>query len=158
MNKIVPAIDKVDLRRGIDHIGVSAVSVVHDGKGKILLHKRGKGARDERGHWDVIGGAIEFGETIEEAITREIKEELCTKPLDMVFLIVFDAHRVNQDKDKTHWIAILYAVKVEPKTVKIGEPHKMDAIGWFGLKDLPKPPHSQLHKALKVAMQTKIII
>jgi len=71
MTKIVPAEEKVDHRRGIDHIGVSVVAVVHDGKGKILLQKRGPKARDERGNWDICGGAIEFGESIEEAIKRE---------------------------------------------------------------------------------------
>ena len=41
--------EKKDLRRGIDHIGVSASFVVHDGKGRVLLQKRGAGARDENG-------------------------------------------------------------------------------------------------------------
>ena len=68
--------EKKDLRRGIDHIGVSASFVVHDGKGRVLLQKRGAGARDENGRWDVGGGAIEFGESIDETVRREIKEEL----------------------------------------------------------------------------------
>lgn len=45
-----------DLRRGIDHVGVSASFVVHDGKGRVLLQKRGAGARDENGRRDVGGG------------------------------------------------------------------------------------------------------
>src|SRR3989338_2823958 len=125
MGKIIHAAEKVDLRRGVDHIGVSAVSVVYDGKGKILLHKRGPKARDERGHWDICGGAIEFGETIEEAIVREVKEELCAEVIDMDFLTAYDAHRINHEKDKTHWIAIVYSVKVNPKQVKICEPNKI---------------------------------
>ena len=157
MTKIVPAEEKVDHRRGIDHIGVSVVAVVHDGKGKILLQKRGPKARDERGNWDICGGAIEFGESIEEAIKREIKEELCTKPIDMEFLAVFDAHRVNHENDKTHWVAIVYSVQVDPKRVKIGEPDKMAELGWFNLKTLPKPLHSQFPKALKAAKKAKII-
>src|SRR5688572_23680600 len=124
MVKIVPAEEKVDLRRGVDHIGVCANFVVHDGKGRILLQKRSQKCRDERGTWDTGGGAIEFGETLEEAITREIKEELRTKPLDMEFLVVYDAHRQNNGS-RTHWIAIDYAVRVNPRSVKIGEPDKI---------------------------------
>jgi 8-oxo-dGTP diphosphatase len=158
MTKVIPAADKIDLRRGIDHIGVSACAVVHDGRGNILMQKRGPKARDERGHWDIVGGAVEFGETIEGAINRELKEELCTKPLHMKFLTVHDAHRVNHYNDKTHWIAIVYSVKVDPKKVKIGEPHKISEISWVNLKNLPSPLHSQFPKALEPAIKTGIII
>ena len=156
MSKIYPADEKVDLRRGIDHIGVSAVSVIHNGKGKILLMKRGPKARDEQGRWDVCGGAIEFGESIDEAIRREVEEELCTEPIDIDFLTVYDAHREHEG-NQTHWIAIVHAVKVEPDKVKIGEPHKIAEIGWFTEATLPKPLHSQFPKALKVAKSAGII-
>jgi ADP-ribose pyrophosphatase YjhB (NUDIX family) len=156
MAKIIPADDKVDLRRGIDHIGVSASFVVHDGNGKILLQKRGQQARDERGRWDVGGGAIEFGETIEEAIQREVEEELCVLPLDMEFLTVYDAHR-EHNGDKTHWVAIIYAVQVDPRKVKIGEPHKIEEIGWFTAENLPTPLHSQFQKSYVAAKASGII-
>lgn len=155
-NPVLLADEKSDLRRGIDHIGVSASFVVHDGKGNMLLQKRGMKARDEQGRWDIGGGAIEFGETIEETITREIQEELCTKVLDMEFLTVYDAHR-EHDGAKTHWVAIIYAVKVDPKKVKIGEPHKIDELRWFTSKILPSPLHSQIHKSLKAALAAGII-
>lgn len=156
MSKTVPAGEKVDLRRGIDHIGVSAVSVIHDGKGNILLMKRGPKARDERGRWDVCSGAIEFGESIDEAIRREVMEELCTKPLDIDFLTIYDAHREHEG-NKTHWIAIVHAVRVDPKKVKIGEPHKIAEIDWFSSANLPSPLHSQFPKALKVIQEAKIL-
>jgi 8-oxo-dGTP diphosphatase len=151
MTSTIPAPEHVDLRRGVDHIGVSASFVVHDGNGNVLLMKRGKHARDEQGRWDHVGGAIEFGETIEEAVRRECLEELCTEPLDMEFLMVYDAHREHEGQP-THWIAVMYVVKVDPKHVKIGEPHKIDEIGWFTSKTLPSPRHSQFHKSYDVAV------
>jgi ADP-ribose pyrophosphatase YjhB (NUDIX family) len=155
--KITPANEAIDLRRGIDHIGVSVVSIIHDGKGRILLMKRGKKARDEHGCWDICGGALEFGESIDEAIRREVMEELCTEALDIVFLNAGDAHRTNHDDMKTHWVWLLHSVLVNPKTVKIGEPHKIDEIGWFNMRNLPSPLHSQFHNALKGAKQAGII-
>lgn len=144
-------------QRGVDHIGVVVCAIVHDGRGKILLMKRGKGARDEHGCWDICAGALEFGESVDEAIEREMMEELITKPLDTVFLTVGDAHRVNYEGQKTHWVYLLHAVRVDPKTAKLGEPHKFDEIGWFNLKTLPSPMHSQFSKILKPAKEAGII-
>lgn len=156
MGKVKIANKTVDLKRGIDHIGVSAVAIVHNGRGKILLQKRGKQARDELGRWDVVGGAVEFGETVTETIEREIAEELCTTPQDIKFLMYFDAHR-TQNGVNTHWVAIAHTVIVDPKTVKIGEPHKMEAIGWFGAKTLPSPLHSQFPKVHQILLDKKIL-
>lgn len=148
--------DKTDLKRGIDHIGISASFVVHDGNGRVLLQKRGPKARDERGRWDVGGGAIEFGETIEDAVRREIKEELLTDPLEIEFMTVYDAHREFEGQP-THWVAIIHAVKVDPSKVGIGEPHKISEIGWFTSDKLPKPLHSQFNKSYSIALATGII-
>lgn len=156
MTKVVPD-DVKDLRRGIDHTGISVTSIVHDGQGNVLLMKRGPKARDERGRWDICGGALEYGEAILDAIKREIMEELCTEALEIQFLNAGDAHRLNHDNIKTHWVWLLHAVRVDPKKVKIGEPHKITEIGWFQSKNLPKPLHSQFHNALKGAKVAKII-
>jgi len=148
--------EKKDRLRGVDHIGISASFVVHDGHGNVLLQKRGAGARDENGNWDVGGGAIEFGESIDEAVRREIKEELCTEPIDIEFLTVYDAFR-EHNGTKTHWIAIMHAVRVDPTTVKIGEPDKIDEIGWFKSADLPSPLHSQFWRSYQIALDQGIV-
>ena len=146
----------MDARRGYDHIGISASFVVHDGHGRVLLQKRGQKARDEQGRWDVGGGAIEFGESIDEAVRREIHEELGCDVLDMEFLTVYDAHR-EHNGHKTHWIAIIHAVKVDPKSVKNGEPDKIETLGWFTSDELPSPLHSQFHKSYDVALARGIV-
>jgi 8-oxo-dGTP diphosphatase len=149
--------NKTDLRRGIDHIGVSASFIVHDGNGNILLQKRGPKASDEQGAWDIGGGAIEFGESIDETVRREVMEELCSQAIDIKFLTVYDAHREYEDK-RTHWIAIIYSVKINPSDVKIGEPDKIDELGWFTSNNLPTPLHSQFHKSFDVAVDKGIIV
>jgi 8-oxo-dGTP diphosphatase len=148
--------DSIDLRRGVDYIGVSASFIVHDGKGKVLLQKRGSGARDENGKWDTGGGAIEFGEPTEEAVRREVKEELGVDPIKVEFITLYDAFREHRGKN-THWVALIHAVRVDPHKVKIGEPHKIDSIAWFTSKDLPSPLHSQFWKAYQVALDMGIV-
>lgn len=157
MTSITPAEEKVDLRRGIDHIGVSASFVIHDGNGRILLHKRSNQCRDEHGRWDVGGGAIEFGESLEEAVRREVMEEFIAEPLEISFLTVYDAHRIAPDGSPTHWVAVIHAVRVNPDDVRVGEPHKIDDIGWFTSDRLPDPLHSQFWKSYTVALEKGIV-
>lgn len=149
---IHPAPAHIDHRRGIDHIGVGIVAVVHNGNGQILLMKRGLKARDEQGRWDVCGGAIEFGETIDQAVRREVLEELSTEPIDIVFLSAYDAHREHEGR-KTHWVQIVHAVQVDPSKVSVGEPHKIDELRWFDIDAMPEPLHSQFSKCFTLAKE-----
>lgn len=51
------------------------VAVISDRQGKILIDRR-RNEGEMAGLWEFPGGKIEAGETIEECIKREIKEEL----------------------------------------------------------------------------------
>ena len=120
---------------------VSCAFVCHDGEGRLLLARRSAGARDEPGTWDTGAGALEFGETFDAAVTREVREEYATEPLDIALLGV---RNVLREEPPSHWVAVVFAVRVDPATVSIGEPHKFDELGWFTRDALPAPLHSQL--------------
>jgi 8-oxo-dGTP diphosphatase len=124
---------------------VSCVFVCHDGAGRILLARRSAGARDEPGTWDCGAGALEFGETFEEAVTREVREEYTAEPREIELLGV---RNVLREEPPSHWVAIVFAVRVDPAAAAIGEPHKFDELGWFSPAALPTPLHSQLTATL----------
>ena len=137
------------MKKGEDFIGVCVTYFCHDGNGNFLFNKRSKNCRDEIGNWDCGGGGLEFGDTVEDTLKKEIKEEYCTDVLEYEFLGYRDVHREHNGK-KTHWVALDFKVKVDPLKVKIGEPHKFDDIGWFDLKLFPNPLHSQLPNFLNL--------
>jgi 8-oxo-dGTP diphosphatase len=124
---------------------VSCVFVCHDGAGRILLARRSEQARDEPGAWDCGAGALEFGETFEAAVTREVGEEYTASPLEIRQLGV---RNVLRDDPPSHWVAVIFAVRVDPASVRIGEPHKFDELAWFARGELPSPLHSQLPATL----------
>jgi len=53
---------------------------------KILVYKRSKSKRCYAGFWDVTGGHVEKGETPEDTLKREVKEELGVDIIDFKFL------------------------------------------------------------------------
>lgn len=130
------------MRKGFDYVGVTTVTICHDGQGNYVLHKRSAKCRDEHGKWDCGGGGLEFGLSVEENLRKEIMEEYCTEVLDIEFLGYRDVHREHLG-ERTHWIALDYRVLVKPEMVKIGEPDKAEELGWFKLEDFPSDLHSQ---------------
>jgi len=54
----------------------------------------------------------------------------------------------NVLRGDTHWVAVVFAVEVDPEAVEIGEPHKFDELGWFSPDAPPQPAHSQLDETL----------
>ena len=58
------------------HIEVVA-AIIHDDEGRIFATQRGYG--EWKDWWEFPGGKMEAGETAEEALKREIREELSTE-------------------------------------------------------------------------------
>lgn len=134
---------KVLMQRGIDYIGVGVGAAIFNSEGKLFLTLRGKKAKNETGKWEIPGGSVEFGETLEEAITREIKEEhgihiAVIELLDVCSHIIPDEHQ--------HWVSPTYICKIMDGEPKIIEPDKCHAIGWFTRDEALKLPLSIVTK------------
>ncbi len=136
------------MKKGEDFTGVTIVYFCHDGNGNFLMNKRSANCRDEHGCWDQGGGGLEFGDTVENTIRKEVQEEYCTDVINFEFLGYRDIHRTHNDKN-THWVALDFKVLVDKEKARNGEPHKFDEIGWFQINNLPENLHSQLPKFIE---------
>lgn len=100
--------------------------------GKVLLEKRAM--EPEKGKWSVIGGFIDFGEQPEQALLREVKEEIgCDCKVGKLIGVM----PVNyyQFKDETFCtLPIAYEIEIigEPKTS-----NEVSEVKWFDLNALP---------------------
>ena len=130
-------------------VKVFVSAICHDGNGKLLLGKRGGEARDRHGQWEFGGGALEEGETLEEALRRETKEEFGAELYDIQQVGVSEF-----DRSSGKWLGIFYVARVNPHEVNILEP-VYDEIGWFSIEDLPEP---MFEDALKFAQQAHLLI
>lgn len=96
---------------------------------------RGPKARNEAGKWEVPGGAVEYGETFEQALVREVFEELGIHIRVKALLQVCDHILVEEQE---HWVAPTYICELVSGTPCIQEPEKCTQIGWFSLEEAQK--------------------
>lgn len=135
------------MKKGVDYTGVAVVFFCHDGEGNFVMQKRGVNCRDENGVWDIGGGGVKFDERIEDAITREVKEEYGAEVKAFEFLGYRDVHR-EKDGVKSHWLSLDFKVLVDRAEVICNETDMFDELGWFRLDTLPTNLHSELPRFL----------
>lgn len=125
------------MKRGIDYIGISVGAMIFNSKQELFLTKRGPHATNERGCWEIPGGGVEFGEKLQHAAKREIKEEY---GVDIILLHQLPAQNHLISAEKQHWVPTTFIAKIKSgQTPKILEPDKCAAIGWYSLNRLPRP-------------------
>lgn len=135
--------------KGVDYPGITTVFTCHDGNGNFFMAKRSIKCRDEHHRWDTGGAGLEHGESLEECLRREIKEENNADVLEIDYLGHREVFRTNPKGEKTHWIGFDFLCKVDRSQVKIMEPEKFEDFGWFTLNNLPSDLHSQFPTFLK---------
>ena len=109
---------------------IEVVAAVIAQDNKIFATQRGYG--EFKGYWEFPGGKIEAGETCEQALVREIEEELNTK--------IEVGHKicsVNYDYPEFHLTMHCFAAKVIEGKLELLE--HMDAC-WVSSNDIDKLP------------------
>ncbi len=118
---------------GKDYIGVGCGALIVNERGETLLIKRKN--RNEIGLWCKPGGTVEFGETVEDAIRREIREEVGVE-IELLEPLGFTNQILPTEKE--HWVAFHYLAHItkgEPKNMELD---KTEEIRWFPLDKLPE--------------------
>jgi predicted DCC family thiol-disulfide oxidoreductase YuxK/ADP-ribose pyrophosphatase YjhB (NUDIX family) len=113
-------------------VGVGCGAAILRGN-RLLLVKRRK--PPEAGFWSLPGGKVEFLERAEEAVIREIAEEIGVAIALQPLLCLIQMIGV----DGQHWVSPVYRASIEAGEPGNREPDKIAAIGWFALDDPPAP-------------------
>ena len=137
------------VRPAVPAVGVGAV-VIH--RGKVLLIRRGK--EPMRGRWVIPGGTVELGETLQEALVREVEEEtgLRVEPREVV--LVFDHIERDSAGITCHYVVIDYACDYVSGLPRVGSDAESVALVSpedLASYDLPERAHSLVLEAFRQA-------
>ena len=128
-------------------VGVGAV-VLHEGR--VLLVRRGK--EPLRGRWLIPGGTVELGETLAEAVVREVQEETGVTVRPREVMLVFDRIERNGDTVRYHYVVIDYLcdyVAGQPRAGSDAEAVALVAGDELGGYDLPPQALELVQEALR---------
>ena len=131
-------------RPGRPVVGVGAV-VIHEDR--VLLIRRSK--EPLRGRWLVPGGTVEWGETLEDALVREVQEEtgLTVRPREVVAVL----DRIHREAGQVlyHFVIVDYLCDWVSGTLQAGS--DADDAALVPVADLPA--YDVPDKALEVIAQ-----
>ena len=112
------------------HLGIKGL--IRDAKGKILLLQVNPAKLNGKNYWDLPGGRVQQGDSVEETLQREIAEEIgvteltSIKPLAMVLSNI----RIPVGDGSVGLILGIYQCSIAPTSdIIISDEHI--ASGWF---------------------------
>lgn len=113
-------------------LGVGALIFDED---RILMAERG--GEPLKGWWSIPGGLVETGESLQDAICREVREEtaLNVQPLGVVEIF----ERIMRDAEgaaEYHYVLIDYICRIESGTPCSGD--DVSRVEWVRQRDLPQ--------------------
>lgn len=125
-----------DLRKKVGHDAIfmpcSACIIVKNNK--ILLQKR-----TDDGLWALHGGSLELGESFQDALFRELKEEINIEPINPILKKVFSGRElfhIYPNGDKVYVIVAVFVVHDYIGVIKVDQV-EVSEVCWFDLTNLP---------------------
>jgi ADP-ribose pyrophosphatase YjhB (NUDIX family) len=135
-------------------LAVGGVVLVGDGADQSVVIAR-RGREPHAGVWSLPGGAVELGETLTEAIAREVREEtgLVVAPADVVG--VFD--EIVREPDggvRYHYVIVDYLCRATGGALRAADDADEVAavpVGEVGARDLSPRVRAAIGRALVLA-------
>lgn len=126
---------------GDKKVGVG-VGVILVNDGKVLLGKRhddpekADSALNGEGTWTIPGGKLDFGESLEAGVVREVKEEtnIDVNEEDLEFVSLS-----NDMVETAHFVTVGFLCAKWKGEPEVMEPDEITEWGWFDIENLPEP-------------------
>lgn len=111
---------------------ICAVAVVEN-DGKILMGNKVKDVGPYPNTWRLPGGGVEDGESLEDAVRREVKEETNLDTQDVKKMGAYEDNEPDKNGEMTHYIFNVFKVKASGEHVASKE---FPSLKWIDKKQL----------------------
>jgi 8-oxo-dGTP diphosphatase len=145
----------LELKPGVDFVGVGIGVMVRNEKGEFLLGLRTENCRNEPGKWCFPGGCLEFGEKLFDCAKREALEEAGVDVEPVRIVKVID-HIIPAERQ--HWVNPIIEARLVKGEPKVAEPHKLREWRWFSLEALPENLTINMAGFFRDVKQGKLVI
>lgn len=129
-----------DTRENIHKLGLlhsEVAAFIYTDTGKVILQKRKSNKATYAGVWSVTGGHVLAGENNEEAIIREIKEELNLNIEKVILVTTYKSKKVKDDVINNKFFSI-YNVEISEnqfETIEI-QKEELEDIKLFSIEEI----------------------
>lgn len=110
-------------------------------RGEDVLLVRASSISGAGGTWWLPGGGVEFGESPEECLVREFREETgLTADVGQVVDVVSDVALLTEEPTRLHSVRIVYRVEVDEGSAQPETDGSTDAVRWVPYRELETLP------------------
>nr|WP_202238691.1 NUDIX domain-containing protein [Streptomyces sp. SN-593] len=118
---------------------LAAAVVVHDlDRRRVLLLRRGPGARYGDGLWDLPAGKSDPGEPISRTAVRELYEETGVRVEPRDLEVVHVLHGAHGTQSPNGYLTVVFAAHRWTGTAENREPGKHREVRWFDVDACPR--------------------
>jgi 8-oxo-dGTP diphosphatase len=111
---------------------VAVNGIMFDGMGRVLLTRR-----MDNGLWCLPGGLLEFGETVQEGLVREIEDEIGIRPTELRLTGVYSSNnKTVVQTAKRCSIILAFTCETGGQIARTSE--EVQAVEYFHLDGLPE--------------------
>lgn len=112
----------------LPRIRVAAI-IIEDGQLLLVRHEK-----DGAAYWMLPGGGVDHGETLTEALQRELREELCISADIGPLILANDS--IPPDRHR-HIVNLYFRAEITEGRPALGSDQRIAAVAFHPLADLP---------------------
>lgn len=116
--------------------GVLGLAINKEGK-YLLTRRHEPGNSRIHKKWQLPGGGLEFGESVEQVLAREMEEELRLSVRILYSYPIVKTHVYDHKEKKVEVLLLCYLIDIGGQTPVIGDPETGE-FGWFSPEEAQK--------------------